>query len=110
MVAGCTKHPACSRSVSQLPRRVIDVGTSRIDVEPKLYEANGERGCYIALSHCWGTKNTFTTTSDTLETRLQGLPFSELPKTFRDAIFITRMLSVRYLWVDSLCILQDEDK
>ncbi|CAH0045529.1 unnamed protein product [Clonostachys solani] len=34
-------------------------------------------------------------------------PICDLPKTFQDAIVIARKLSVRYLWIDALCIIQD---
>jgi len=33
---------------------------------------------------------------------------SELPETFRDAVQVTRELGIRYLWIDSLCIIQDK--
>src|SRR5438034_1924444 len=33
-----------------------------------------------------------------------------LPKTFQDAVLLTRALGVRYLWIDSLCIIQDDEK
>ena len=38
---------------------------------------------------------------------MAGIPSSELPQTFQDAISVTRRLQIRYLWIDSLCILQD---
>lgn len=52
----------------------------------------------------------FTTTSSSLAGRFQGIRLAELPKTFRDAVIITRTLGVRYLWIDSLCIIQDDVK
>ena len=33
---------------------------------------------------------------------------AKLPKTFRDAVSVTRALDVRYIWIDSLCIVQDD--
>jgi hypothetical protein len=41
---------------------------------------------------------------------MQKIRLAELPKTFRDAVVITRKLGARYLWIDSLCIVQDEMK
>lgn len=35
---------------------------------------------------------------------------NSLPKTFRDAIIVTRALNIRYLWIDALCIVQDESE
>jgi hypothetical protein len=64
---------------------------------------------YIALSYCWGLSmpNGGKTTRPTLEMHLKGISMSSLPLTIQDAIAATRRLGVRYLWVDSLCILQD---
>jgi len=36
-----------------------------------------------------------------------GIPLNTLPKTFRESIIFTRLLGIRYLWIDSLCIAQD---
>jgi hypothetical protein len=70
---------------------------------------------YIALSHRWGDaisddeKRYYCTTKDNLEYRLNGFRISDLPNTFQDAITVTRELGVEYLWIDSLCIIQDGD-
>lgn len=51
-----------------------------------------------------------TTTLDTIAQRRLNIKFSELPKTFQDAVHITRALGLRYLWIDSLCIIQDDKR
>ena len=48
-----------------------------------------------------------TTTTGNIASRRAGIPLGDMPKTFRDAVLITRRLGVRYLWIDSLCIIQD---
>lgn len=105
-IAQCsTKHQRCQRrTLPRLPRRVIDVGHR----EAVLVETSGEEGSYIALSHCWGDSKPLTTTKATLKLRLGRLFTSELPVAFQEAIEIVRMLDIRYLWIDSLCILQDD--
>nr|ADT63909.1 HET domain protein pin-c1 [Neurospora crassa] len=67
---------------------------------------------YLTLSHCWGPpeKRPATTTKANLTQRMERIPFIELPRTFRDAIEITRKLGHRYLWIDSLCIIQDDEQ
>lgn len=50
----------------------------------------------------------FTTTRESLAERYRNIPFSQLPKTSQDAVQITRALGFRYLWIDSLCIIQDD--
>lgn len=99
-------HPQCEiRMVPELPRRVIDVGNGR----PRLLIAeNGARGHWVALSHCWGKTNTFKTTLKTIESLKSCIEWKELPTTFQHAILVTRALGVQYLWIDSLCIIQDD--
>ena len=46
----------------------------------------------------------------TLEDRMQGISIAALPRNFQDAIIVTRMLNIRYLWIDSLCIIQDSNE
>jgi hypothetical protein len=47
------------------------------------------------------------TTKTSLPNQMQGVPWSSFPKTFQDAITLTRAFGIRYLWIDALCILQD---
>ena len=75
---------------------------------PYLYESNGELGDYATLSHCWGQKQVITTTKATFKLRKRGIAWNELSKTFQDALVITEKLGLRYLWIDSLCIIQDD--
>lgn len=85
---------------------MIDVSNE----QPYLLAADGLREPYITLSHCWGNGQPLTTTRSTLETRMKGMPMPTLPKMFRDAVLITRQLGIKYLWIDSLCIIQDSEE
>jgi hypothetical protein len=60
------------------------------------------------LSHCWGLSHRITATSATLDRLKKEISLDELPKTFQDAIIIAERLSVQYLWIDPLCIIQDD--
>ena len=62
---------------------------------------------YIALSHCWGNSQPLRLTRTTASRLKVGFPSRELPKTFRDAIDVTRKMQVRYLWIDSLYVVSD---
>ena len=64
---------------------------------------------YTTLSHCWGasTSGPLTTTRANLASRKERIRFDELPLTFQDAVTTTRKLKIPYLWIDSLCIIQD---
>ncbi|ROW14314.1 hypothetical protein VPNG_03961 [Cytospora leucostoma] len=65
---------------------------------------------YIALSHCWGnTKPRCMTTSKNYDRQCQKIPWADIPKTFREAMQYTQRLGVRYIWIDSVCIIQPGD-
>jgi len=65
------------------------------------------KGLYVTLSYCWGGPQTFATTLDTVTKFTTGFPISELPKTLQDAVQVTKWLGLEYIWIDSLCIIQD---
>lgn len=65
------------------------------------------RSNYAALSHCWGGAISPLLTTENLESFQESIPYTELPANFRDAIIITRQLGIQYLWIDSLCIIQN---
>ncbi|KAF4448953.1 hypothetical protein F53441_7722 [Fusarium austroafricanum] len=95
-----------------MPTRLIDVGTAQ-SPSLRLIETKEENttGAYIALSHCWGRltrEERFCTYIDNLKSLKESIPFDKLPKTFRDAVTVTRGLNTRYLWIDSLCIIQED--
>lgn len=115
------KHECCKRTFSQdqvdpcvepeLPTRVLEVSQPQKSDSLRLVETLGAHGHYTALSHCWGplSKRPLTTTIDTLKWRLKNIPFESLTKTFQDAVTVTRAIGLRYLWIDSLCIIQDDN-
>lgn len=94
---------------ASLPRRVLDLGSDQLS-GVVLYETQGEKNLYVTLSHCWGTEtgSLIQSTKSNYNDRKQGIAWSQLPATFQDAINITRALNIRYLWVDSLCIIQGD--
>jgi hypothetical protein len=93
----------------KLPHRVLDVTISD-ENSVRLVETQGKVGYWACLSHCWGEKQPLKTTRDpdTLSQHQIAIPWDTLPKTFQDAIFVTRALGIQYLWIDSLCIIQDD--
>ncbi|KAH8592380.1 heterokaryon incompatibility protein-domain-containing protein [Bisporella sp. PMI_857] len=65
---------------------------------------------YMTLSHCWGKKEFLTLTSENIDKFRAGIQFTDLAKTFQDAVTITRFMRIEYIWIDSLCIIQDSLK
>ncbi|GAW16743.1 hypothetical protein ANO14919_061800 [Xylariales sp. No.14919] len=104
----CNWHSACPSSRgTPLPTRVIDVSGDTI----RLVDTRAEKlkhDKYVTLSYCWGGPQPVTTTKATLEQHLQALPAGEFPQTIKDAITVTRALKVKYIWIDALCIVQDD--
>jgi hypothetical protein len=62
---------------------------------------------YAALSYCWGTTQRHATTRANLDSYMKWIQVRSLPRTIQDAITVTKALGLSYLWVDSLCIIQD---
>jgi hypothetical protein len=108
-LAACEQtHPLCREPLSQLPHRVLNVAGEL----PKLVETNGStNGKYITLSHCWGQdphiRPTMTTLSN-VKNRKEGIPLEELCTLFKDFIDLARRLECEFVWIDSLCIIQDD--
>lgn len=94
-------------TLPSLPTRVIDVGPRDGSKDPHLFISKGKQGNYITLSYCWGNKANLCTESRTLESFTKLIPLLRIPKTIQEAIITTRRLGIQYLWVDTLCILQD---
>ena len=63
----------------------------------------------MTLSHCWGGQVPLRLMRENLPAFQEGIEYSKLPRTFQDAVQITRGLLIRYLWIDSLCIIQDSE-
>jgi len=94
-----------------LPRRVIDIGNLHVDPTSSLHlheSIQDERGLYTTLSHRWGSEIIYKTTIENIKNRRDGIDFEELPMSFKDAISVTRALGIRYLWIDAICIVQND--
>ena len=93
-----------------LPTRVIDVGESANEgAQAKILATKGCNGRYLALSHRWGQLQRIRSVRANIDAFQRLLPEEDLPPTFRDAIAMTRLLGFRYLWIDCLCIIQDDE-
>lgn len=109
-----TDHEQCSRLPTRfLPSRLIHIlpdDENTLVLRHCQDIATGTK--YVALSHCWGEAEHWPqciTTTETLEQRMDHIPWDTVPKTFRDAIIFTRRLGLEYIWIDSVCIIQDDE-
>ncbi|KAK0659004.1 hypothetical protein DIS24_g4224 [Lasiodiplodia hormozganensis] len=114
-----THHRICSDTSSPAnpPKRLIYIHPDGDDRHLRLIETArfpgfaGGGAAYTTLSHCWGNESDALALKKTvranLDAHLEHLQVETLPRLFRDAITVTRMVGCRFLWIDSLCIVQD---
>ncbi|KAH6666063.1 heterokaryon incompatibility protein-domain-containing protein [Halenospora varia] len=108
----CKSHPACqyqnknSNTAFAVPTRLLHLGSL---VSPSLRLCSGvpDGTSYASLSHCWGKHVPVKLLSSTLTEFQTKIEMPELPKTFRESIDFIRRLGLEYIWIDSLCIIQD---
>jgi len=86
---------------------VIDVGPPDGSQEPFLQASTAHVRNWITLSHCWGVIQPLKTTRESFSSHRKILQYNTLPTLFRDAVETVRIMGYRYLWIDSLCIIQD---
>ncbi|ROV90496.1 hypothetical protein VMCG_09832 [Cytospora schulzeri] len=113
-VDNCLKnHPKCQASQQGFrPTRLLQVDCFGDSKDLRLVEFNSVRDVvpYVALSHCWGppSKRPISTTRANIGLHTDRISFEALSRTFREAVAISRDLGQSYLWIDSLCIVQDD--
>jgi hypothetical protein len=113
----CDESHSCNQRKLYWPTRVIFVGGLDPNKLELWEQANREDSeDYIVLSYCWGTpmdeeKERICTTPQNYHDRMkEGLSYKDLPKTFQDAIRVTRELEKEYLWIDSFYIIQGNEE
>jgi hypothetical protein len=94
------------------PTRLIDIGDTAADkIRLCLGKDLPPNARYFTLSHCWGMKPMpERLLGDNLQSMFVQIDCEKLPRNFQDAIYIGRSLGGRYLWIDSLCIIQDSEE
>jgi hypothetical protein len=110
----CTEnHPKCGPGSSAvLPNRVLYIKFGLEGPQIQLVDGAGKTGKYVCLSHCWGSSGSqpLRLTKSMKSLFEQGIQWSSIPQTFRDVILLVRRLGIEFLWIDSLCIVQDDDE
>lgn len=99
-----------------VPERLIYVDDPRprlvLRTDPGGFGVGSRAPMFAALSYCWGpiddAKQQLTTTTASLSQRRKAIETVDMTEVLRDAVAVTRALKIPYLWVDALCILQDD--
>jgi hypothetical protein len=114
-ILSCTQTCNHLKQSSFTPTRLLDIGTRTSDLPRLVITAqldNLEPLKYAALSYCWGNaddaKSQLQTTNSSLEDRCAGIPTTMMTRILYDAVQAAQALSIQYLWIDSLCIIQDD--
>ncbi|KAK4147373.1 heterokaryon incompatibility protein-domain-containing protein [Dichotomopilus funicola] len=103
-----TSHKWCGSEKSYArPTRLISIEDKSIKLILTDREKWETTPRYATLSYCWGRGEFTKLTPENLHSFLANIPLEGLPKTFQDAVYITRKLGLKYLWIDALCIIQD---
>ncbi|SPN96497.1 uncharacterized protein DNG_00025 [Cephalotrichum gorgonifer] len=97
-----------AKSSDFVPSRLLEVGTLLNPIlRLRLKEEIDPKTPYFTLSHCWGPVVLKRLMLENLEEFRVAISADGLSKTFQEAIYATQKLGVQYLWIDSLCIIQD---
>ncbi|KAI0444894.1 heterokaryon incompatibility protein-domain-containing protein [Xylaria telfairii] len=103
--------------IAHVPSRLIYVGLEaghvmliEIKEAPDEIKVDVSRSGFAALSYCWGGDQPLSLTKGTHRDLKIGIHIPTLPQTLQDAVWVTRKMDVRYLWIDALCIFQDSDE
>ncbi|KAI5357458.1 putative heterokaryon incompatibility [Septoria linicola] len=112
------KHAVCRetyQAVTRMPTRLLDVGLDEnLSLQPdaliRLVQGQRCKGSYAALSYCWGPDRGFLLTHQSEAMLRQGFKISDMPGSLRDAVIVARRTKIPYVWIDALCIYQDQQE
>ncbi|KAF5562339.1 hypothetical protein FNAPI_3235 [Fusarium napiforme] len=105
------EHDHCpQRHSTALPKRVLKIANNSVSlyISQKKDVQTEEQG-YVALSYRWGNNLPLRLTKNTMGDFIKGYPISKLPQTLEDAVRISHNLGFNLIWIDALCIVQDDE-
>lgn len=105
-----SSHSECQQNeTSYMPTRLIEIIRRGESWCLGLRETKkGKKAPYAALSYCWGGDQPLKTTRKRLPSWQDAIPYNILPKTVQDAVVMSNELGIPFLWIDSLCVVQDD--
>ncbi|PWY90953.1 HET-domain-containing protein [Aspergillus heteromorphus CBS 117.55] len=127
---GCKEHKHSAAALKRGSTGPFDGQPFRlIDVMQECLTLQLKRCDYVALSYVWGTSPTILTSDRNPESLIlvttrqnlsvlchphalssSHLRLGRIPQTISDAMELTRKIGIQYLWVDTLCIVQDDEQ
>jgi hypothetical protein len=108
--SGCQFQSSHNYAQAPLPRRLLEITVVEEQVKARLCEVINpcESVHYMTLSHCWGKAPIWCLLKENYKLCVENIPLSRLAPVFRDAMSVVIKARVSYLWIDSLCIIQDD--
>ncbi|KAL1793654.1 hypothetical protein ACET3X_008636 [Alternaria dauci] len=106
-----SNHPLCVPRKDGWPRRILDLTADSVrlvNAEAIESTSSQQQEGYACLSYAWGTTGNLKTLTDNLQSHMEGIDVDTLPRTLFDAVHVARAFGLRYLWIDALCIIQDD--
>ncbi|KAF1349442.1 HET-domain-containing protein, partial [Lizonia empirigonia] len=103
------QHELCHVKLSDTqPARLLDLNPFPASKDIRLvHTRDTDVEAYATLSYCWGSMNPLVLKKENYELLKSQIQLEDLPRTVQEAIEVCRALSMRYLWVDALCIIQE---
>lgn len=104
------QHKICERGIPYTPRRVLDLGDLDHPPNVRLHESSpGEELEYLCLSYRWSETPALQTHKSNVDDHKLAIPWGRLPLAFQHVCKVARRLRLRYVWIDALCIIQDDE-
>lgn len=91
-----------------MPTRVLDLRQFSSDGKLSLLTNTKRTDRYACLSYCWGKETLFCLTEQNQNELIHNIPWEVLPQTHKDAILVASALDIPFLWIDALCIIQNQ--
>ncbi|KAK4556980.1 hypothetical protein LTR86_005961 [Recurvomyces mirabilis] len=111
-IAKCSReHMRCKRVSQSQPKRLLellDLTNEMSDIRLVSSNIIAPDAQYVALSYCWGKDEPLKTDRTNIWQHQDRIEFAKLARTHQDAVKLVRKLGIRYLWIDALCIVQDD--
>ncbi|ETS86900.1 hypothetical protein PFICI_00728 [Pestalotiopsis fici W106-1] len=107
----CADHDCCNTlAETYLPTRLVSLvgGQPRLIITKDMGQPSSQLR-YATLSYCWGERAFIQLRTDNIEAFKKGIPTADIPKTFQAAFEIASRLAIDFIWIDSLCIVQNDE-
>lgn len=108
-----SKHSLCIQhgNAARLPKRLLEIRSASDDTvtHVRLVDTSSlpPETPYFTLSHRWGQHDHFRLLQDNVDQLAVSVPLTKLSPVFLDAASVPLHFGCQYIWIDALCIMQD---